>query len=258
MRRVSDQKNLPPDFAMQSVKDPRHVAAIMDGNGRWARRRGLPRSTGHARGAKAVRRTIEAAPRLGINVLSLYAFSCDNWKRPRTEVDALMDLFERYLESEVQRCIDNGVRIVVFGRRDRLRPSLLERIDSTEDATLSGSRLLVRLAVDYSSRWAILQAARGAGHASDSRSFENSLMRAVCSPTQVGEVDLLIRTGGERRLSDFLLWECAYTELHFTDCLWPDFGETDLILALEDYLGRERRYGGLPSTRPTAAIGRVG
>ncbi len=248
---TSDQKDFPQYFATQSTS-PRHVAIIMDGNGRWARLRGLPRTAGHGRGATAVRRTVEAAPGLGITALSLFAFSSDNWKRPLGEVEALMDLFERYLDREARRCVENGVRVTVIGRRDRLRPGLLRRIASVEDATRSGSRLLVRLAVDYSSRWAILEAARQTEPDSDSLSFEARLLRAVRSPADVPPVDLLIRTGGEQRLSDFLLWECAYTELHFMDCLWPDFGEAELTSALVDFRSRERRYGGLPLA---AAVG---
>ena len=199
-----------------------HVAIVMDGNGRWAGRRGLPRVAGHRAGAEAVRRVVEAAPELGIGALTLYAFSADNWKRPASEVAALMRLFARYLRNEVPRLVENGVRLEVVGRRDRLPAPLVVAIDSAARATARGARLVLRLAVDYSSRWAI-----GAG---------------VVLP----DVDLLIRTGGEQRLSDFLLWESAYAELYFTDTMWPAFGPADLSAALAEFRARERRFGGLP------------
>jgi len=199
-----------------------HVAIIMDGNGRWASRRGLPRVAGHRAGAAAVRRVVEAAPDQGIAALTLYAFSADNWKRPPGEVAALMRLFARHLRTETPRLLENGVRLEVVGRRDRLPVPLVASIAAAERATARAARLVLRLAVDYSARWAI-----GAG---------------VILP----DVDLLIRTGGEQRLSDFLLWEAAYAELYFTDTMWPDFGATDLARAVSDFRTRQRRYGGLP------------
>lgn len=199
-----------------------HVAIVMDGNGRWAGRRGLPRAVGHRAGAEAVRRAVEAAPGLGISALTLYAFSADNWKRPAGEVAALMRLFGRYLTAELPRLVENGVRLEVVGRRDRLPVPLVAAIEAAERATARGARLRLRLAVDYSSRWAI-----GAG---------------VVLP----DVDLLIRTGGEQRLSDFLLWEAAYAELYFIDTMWPDVTKADLAAAVAEFHARERRFGGLP------------
>ena len=199
-----------------------HVAMVMDGNGRWATRRGLPRVAGHRAGAEAVRRSVEAAPGLGIAALTLYAFSADNWKRPPGEVSALMRLFARYLRTETPRLSDNGVRLEVVGRRDRLPSPLVAAIDASERATAGGARLRLRLGVDYSSRWAIRAGAI------------------------LPDVDLLIRTGGEQRLSDFLLWECAYAELYFSDTMWPDFGAADLAAAVAEFRARERRFGGLP------------
>ena len=199
-----------------------HVAIVMDGNGRWARRRGLPRVAGHRAGAEAVRRTVEAAPDSGVAELTLYAFSADNWKRPPGEVAALMRLLARYLRTETPRLEQNGVRLEVVGRRDRLPAPLLAAIGATERATARGARLRLRLAVDYSARWAIKAGAI------------------------LPDVDLLIRTGGEQRLSDFLLWECAYAELYFTETMWPDFGASDLIAAVAEFHARERRFGGLP------------
>ncbi len=226
-----------------------HVAIIMDGNGRWAARRGLPRTAGHAQGAKAVRRIVEAAARAGIETLTLYAFSCDNWGRPAGEVAALLRLLRRYLLGETRYCAENRVRVNVIGRRDRLSPDLLRAIEFSERTTAKGSRLHLRIAVDYSARHSILQTARRAlsGDASGEEMEFLRLMDEVNHSTLATEgVDLLIRTGGEKRLSDFLLWECAYAELYFTDCLWPDFDANGLDQALHDYAGRQRRFGRLP------------
>jgi undecaprenyl diphosphate synthase len=205
-----------------------HVAIIMDGNGRWATARGLPRTAGHRAGADAVRRVVETAPRVGIRTLTLFAFSADNWKRPAREVSALMRLFQRYLASEAAALRENGVRLSVIGRRDRLAEPLVRQISAAERLTEDGSRLHLRLAVDYSAREAISRSAR--------------------DPESLGpDVDLLIRTGGERRLSDFMLWECAYAELYFTDRRWPDFAAADLERALDDFQHRQRRFGALPT-----------
>jgi undecaprenyl diphosphate synthase len=209
-----------------------HVAIIMDGNGRWATCRGLPRAVGHRAGAKAVRRAVETAPGLGIGALTLYAFSSDNWQRPAGEVSALMRLLSRYLQREAPRLEANGVKLQVIGRRDRLAPELLADIDRAEARTGGGSRLHLRVAVDYSAR--------------------DSIRRALASPEQeplLPDVDLLIRTGREKRLSDFLLWECAYAELWFSDVLWPDFGVADLRAAVDDFRGRHRRFGALDPER---------
>ena len=202
-----------------------HVAIVMDGNGRWAARRGLPRVAGHRTGAEAVRRAVEAAPDQGITALTLYAFSSDNWKRPPAEVAALMRLLARHLRTETSRLIENGVRLEVVGRRDRLPAPLVAGIAAAERATAQGTRLVLRLAIDYSARWAIRIGAL------------------------LPDVDLLIRTGGEQRLSDFLLWECAYAELYFTDTMWPDFGAADLARAVAEFRTRERRFGALKQVR---------
>ncbi len=219
-----------------------HAAIIMDGNGRWARARGLPRIAGHRQGASAVRSVVEAAPGLGIGVLTLFAFSADNWGRPAAEVAALMDLFERFLLRERQRCIDNGVRLNVIGRRDRLRPRIVRAIEAAETATTGGSTLHLRVAVDYSARQAIAAAAAAFSPGGD-RDFAACLQQAIHSDPPAPGVDLLIRTSGERRLSDFLLWECAYAELYFTERLWPDFTASDLAAAVDDFRARERRFG---------------
>lgn len=224
-----------------------HVAIIMDGNGRWAARRGLPRTAGHVQGAKVVRRIVEAAVQAEVSTLTLYAFSCDNWKRPSGEVTALLRLLRRYLLGETQHCAQNQVRLNVIGRRDRLNADLLRAIERSERATESGSRLHLRIAIDYSARHAILETSRRAvGEVAESR-FLDLMNEVNHSSLATPNVDLLIRTGGEKRLSDFLLWECAYAELYFTDCLWPDFDENGLQQALNDYSGRQRRFGRVPN-----------
>lgn len=223
---------------LQSSSDRLHAAIIMDGNGRWATARGLPRVAGHRSGADALRRAVEAAPDLGIGTLTVYAFSSDNWRRPRTEVSALMKLFHTYLRRERDKCVENGVRLSVIGRRDRLPAMVLPAIEEAEAATRSGRRLHLRLAVDYSSRDAILTAARQLR----SNATRDDLSQALGGP----DVDLVIRTGGEKRLSDFLLWEAAYAELVFTPVMWPDFSASDLAAAVEEFHSRERRFGAVP------------
>jgi undecaprenyl diphosphate synthase len=213
-----------------------HVAIIMDGNGRWATGRGLPRIAGHHAGARAVRRTVEAAPDLGISILTLYAFSEDNWRRPAREVSALMKLLGRYLEQETERCIANGVRLEAIGRRDRLPAPLRALLEESERRTAQGTRLRLRLAIDYSSRQAILHAVRRLSPR-DTPSEES--LGTLIGP----DVDLLIRTSGEQRLSDFLLWECAYAEMVFTPRLWPDFNTDDLAQAVAEFHRRDRRFG---------------
>ena len=235
---------------MQSPLDRRsglHAAIIMDGNGRWARARGLPRGAGHRAGVKAIQQVAEAAPALGIGTLTLYAFSSDNWRRPAEEVGGLMRLLRAYLRGETERLARSGTRLTVIGRRDRLPAGIPEAIARAEAATEAGDRLNLRIAVDYSSRDAILAAASRLGPEGLSR---DAMSEALCGP---GDVDLLIRTGGEKRLSDFLLWEAAYAELHFTERMWPDFGAADLAAAVADFSARDRRFGGLNSPLLTAA-----
>ena len=222
-----------------------HVAIIMDGNGRWATRRGLPRSAGHRAGVLAARRVVEAAPDLGVSALTLFAFSSDNWRRPRDEVSALMSLLRDYLRAELRRLVENGARLTVIGRRDRLPEDLREAIAEAERASASGGRLDLRIALDYSSRDAIAEAAaRWRGEHAPSRADFGRLL-ACHGCERATDVDLLIRSGGEKRLSDFLLWESAYAELCFVDTLWPDFGAADLRAAIADFHRRERRFGGL-------------
>lgn len=217
-----------------SVEGGLHVALVMDGNGRWAQARGWPRLAGHKAGAETVRRVVEAAPELGISTLTLYAFSSDNWKRPADEVSGLFRLFARYMRQETEKLVRQGVRFTVIGRRDRLAGPLVSLIEETEEATREGGRLLLRVAVDYSSRDAIVRAIEGG--ASD---------RAGLSAALGPDVDLLVRTSGEQRLSDFLLWECAYAEFSFTPTAWPDFSARELGEAVGDFRRRDRRFGGV-------------
>jgi len=221
-----------------------HIAIIMDGNGRWASHRGLPRTAGHRAGAKAVDKVVEAAARRGITTLSLYAFSADNWRRPQAEVGALFALLRRYLLTQTPRCLEQSIRINVIGRRDRLGPEVLRTIEHSERATAHCKGMLLRIAVDYSSQHSLLESCRrmAAEHGADRARFAQHLAdvdHCIAAP----EVDLLIRTGGEKRLSDFLLWECAYAELHFVQCFWPDFDAAAFDQAIDEYAKRERRFG---------------
>ncbi len=234
-----------------------HVAIIMDGNGRWATARGQLRTAGHIAGARTVRKIVEAAPDCGIGTLTLYAFSADNWKRPSREVALLMRLFRRYLVSEVARCVTNGVRMKIIGRRDRIPAELLRAICNAESATREGKTLELRIAVDYSAREAIVRAGRAIRHdiprdtEAEREEFARLLAKVENGIGSSRDVDLLIRTGGEQRLSDFLLWECAYAELYFTRRMWPEFSPKDLAEAVEEFRSRERRFG----TVPAAAAG---
>ena len=228
-----------------------HVAIIMDGNGRWAAQRGLSRVAGHRAGVAAVRRVVERAVDTDVSRLTLYAFSSDNWRRPASEVQSIFWLLRAFLRLEAQRLRQRGMRLRVIGRRDRLAKSVLREIDNAEHATASGHRLDLRVAIDYSSRDAITHAAAGmmAGISNEGPTSPDSLdtLLKKAMTEQYGDVDLLIRTGGEKRLSDFLLWECAYAELLFTDRMWPDFDGADLDDALNEFRRRERRFGGLPA-----------
>jgi undecaprenyl diphosphate synthase len=228
-----------------------HAAIIMDGNGRWATRRGMPRQAGHAAGVEALGRIVEAAPDLGIGTLTVYAFSADNWQRPAAEVSALMGLLRRYVEKETRRLAEGGARLTVIGRRDRLPADIAAAIAKAERATSGGTKLHLRVAVDYSARDAILAAAAAVARAGELT--REGLSRLLAGEAAHCDVDLLIRTGGEQRLSDFLLWECAYAELYFTDRLWPDFSAEDLGAAIAAFHDRERRFGGLGPSAVSAA-----
>ncbi len=230
---------------------PRHVAIIMDGNGRWAAGRGKPRHQGHRAGAEAARRTVEHCRRLGIPYLTLFAFSSENWRRPAGEVRMLMELFLRALERETDRLVESGVRLRFIGDRERFSGALRTRMREAEERTAGNGELGVNVAVGYGGRWDIAMAARrlaervAAGEISPEAVDEQALARELCL-ADLPEPDLFIRTGGEQRISNFLVWQLAYAELYFTPALWPDFGETDLDRAVAWYTGRERRFGMTP------------
>jgi len=237
--RFATQSSLPvPDFLL-------HAAVVPDGNGRWAVARGLSRAAGHRAGVDAVRRIVRAAPSLWIGTLTIHALSADNWKRPRAEVLAILDLVAEFLAGELAACRAEGVRVTVLGRRDRLPDDVRRAIETAERETAAGTALHLRLAVDYSARDAILAAAGGGANTRASVSAALSADGPPAAP--VPDVDLLVRTGGEVRLGDFLLWECAYAELVFVDTPWPEFGADDLAAAVAEYRRRERRFGGLPA-----------
>ena len=218
-----------------------HIGIIMDGNGRWAERRGHPRTAGHRAGVRSVRRIIECAPAMGVRMLTVYAFSADNWRRPEVEVRALMRLLRSYLVYETDRCITEGVRIQFVGRRDRLSKILVETMEMAEARTRDGTRLTLRIALDYSSRDALVEAAQ---KMAERGRFDR---QAMDEALEAEDIDLVIRTAGEQRLSDFFLWECAYSEFVFTDRLWPDFNAGDLKAAIDVYSQRTRKFGGLPA-----------
>jgi undecaprenyl diphosphate synthase len=225
----------------------------MDGNGRWALARNRVRVEGHAAGVRSVRRVVESAPKAGIRTLTLYAFSGDNWQRPAREVATLMRLFRRALSSETPECVEKGVRVSVIGRRDRLDPALRSAIAAAEQATAGGTVLHLRLAIDYSSRETILRAAARVREGDQpSREEFARLLGTAAHASGAPDVDLLIRTGGEQRLSDFMLWEAAYAELYFTPRMWPDFDEGDLAQAVREFHSRERRFGRLPESAAAA------
>jgi undecaprenyl diphosphate synthase len=234
---------------LKIVDHPRlHVAILLDGNGRWAASRGLARSEGHRRGVEAVRRVVRAAPALGIGTLTLYAFSSDNWGRPANEVASLLALLEAFFRNDASKCAAEGIRLRVIGRRDRIPPSLSQAIEVAERVTASGRILELRIAIDYSARDSILRASCWMLSSLEitEREFAKRLGEVTHSTGPALDVDLLIRTGGDRRLSDFMLWECAYAELFFTARMWPEFEAADLAAAVQDFLTRERRFGKLP------------
>jgi undecaprenyl diphosphate synthase len=239
---------LSPQHSNPNPRRALHVAIISDGNGRWACSRGLPRSAGHCQGAESARSVIAAAPRLGIHTLTLFALSSANWQRPAAEVSGILRLLHEYLVTETSHCIDQGVRLSIIGRRDRLPATLRQAIADSEAATAHGTCLHLRLAVDYSARHAIYNAACRFYKVTE---LSQEAFGAVLSEVLRGgstDVDLLIRTGGEQRLSDFLLWECAFAEFVFLPKRWPDFTPADLESALREFNRRERTRGSLADT----------
>lgn len=230
------------------ARKPRHIAIIMDGNGRWAQARHRPRTIGHRAGARAVNACIDACLEDGIEVLTLFAFSSENWRRPKEEVGALMQLFLRALDREVEELLRRGVRIRFIGERSAFAPELQSRMTKAEQVTAGNSRLNLCIAANYGGRWDIAHAARTlaervAAGAIDPASIDESSLRPFLALSDLPDADLFIRTGGEQRISNFLLWQLAYCELHFTDILWPDFDAAALRAAIADFAGRERRYG---------------
>ncbi len=239
-----------PATEIDPARRPRHVAIVMDGNGRWAKARHLPRKMGHQRGRRAVRATIRAAMRLEIPILTLFAFSSENWSRPADEVEALMKLFINALEKELDELDENGVRLVFIGDRSRLDPQVRGLMAAAEERTAANRRLRLQIAVSYGGQWDILQAARRLAerHASEALDLDDAEVLAGefekgLATAGQPDVDLFIRTGGEKRLSNFLLWQSAYAELYFSDVLWPRFDEAAFEEAVRWFAGRERRFG---------------
>lgn len=233
---------------------PRHIAIIMDGNGRWAQARGLPRIAGHRQGAEAVRRTVRAAGELGVPYLTLFGFSSENWKRPLAEVDDLMGLLRHYLRGEIAELHRNGVRLRVIGDRERLAPDIVTLIANAEALTRENCGVNLTIALSYGGRAEIVAAVRAlAAKAATGEvaidEIDEELISRHLFTSDIPDPDLLIRTSGEQRISNFLLWQCAYSELVFTKALWPDFGEADLAQAIADFGCRERRYGASVGSR---------
>ena len=240
---AKDNTDLVPSSAL-----PRHVAIIMDGNGRWAQRRLLPRHAGHRAGLKSVRSVVEQCANRGIEVLTLFAFSSENWGRPQKEVSQLMELFMSALRGEIKRLQKNRVRLRIIGERSAFSEKLQARIAEAERLTADNDRLLLQIAANYGGRWDITQAARGLarrvqqGELQPEEIGENELAAELSFPDRP-DPDLFIRTGGEQRISNFLLWQCAYSELYFTDRLWPEFGAVEFERALAEFSQRQRRFG---------------
>jgi undecaprenyl diphosphate synthase len=256
------------DWALANTIDPNrlpaHIAIIMDGNGRWAKKRNLPRAAGHKAGVEAVRITVETCTRLGIQALTLYAFSAENWKRPRAEVDMLWRLLRVYLRRELPEILSNGIRFTCMGRLDGLPPQVREELQNTIDATARNTGMRLNVAINYSGRAelvdainAIVEVARLEGRLRDLRIDEEAIAARLYT-ADLPDPDLLIRTSGEMRISNFLLWQIAYAELYVTDTLWPDFRRMDLLHAILDYQKRDRRFGGLSlegeRTRPDESV----
>ena len=236
---------------------PRHVAVIMDGNGRWAKARGLPAVAGHRAGVEVIRKLMRACREHGVGVLTLFAFSSENWQRPRDEVRGLMALFMRYLRAEVRELHENGIRLRIIGDRARFAPRLRRLMAESEALTAANSGFTLVIAADYGGQWDIVQAARAlaaevAAGRLQAHEVDAGALERYLSLADLPRPDLLIRTGGDHRISNFLLWQIAYTELYFTECFWPDFGAAEFAAALRDYAARERRFGARPAAEVEA------
>jgi undecaprenyl diphosphate synthase len=228
---------------------PEHIAVVMDGNGRWAKKRNLPTAAGHKAGVETVRTVLEASKAAGVKCLTLFAFSSENWTRPKLEVSALMKLFSSYLDSEVKALDEKGVQLRFIGRRDRFSKTLLKKIEQAEKITAHNDEFHLNLAVDFGGQWDITQACRtlakkAASGEIQADNIDEALLQSELCLADLPMPDLLIRTSGEYRISNFLLWQLAYAEMVFTDVLWPDFTKAELLKALEDFAGRDRRFGG--------------
>ena len=249
------------DQLSRSGDDPTevlHVAIIMDGNGRWAKQRGMPRAMGHRAGVAALRRTVEGAADLGVTHLTVFGFSTENWSRPRQEVSQLMSLLKSYFESDLSRLEQNGVRVRIVGRRTGLQPDILDIVNQAESRTAHNHKFHLQVAFNYGGRADILDAAKKFALAVESgqaraEDLDDRVFQDCLSTASAPAPDLIIRTSGEQRLSNFLLWECAYAELVFQDVYWPDYGPDHLKSALDDYHARERRYGRVPADGILAA-----
>ncbi len=250
-----DDRDWPLAQAIDPTRIPAHIAVIMDGNGRWARRRSMPRVAGHKAGIEPVRVTVETAARLGVRALTLYAFSVENWKRPRAEVDTLWRLLSYYIKKEMPTLMENGIRLAAIGRLEALPASVQRELEAGVEATARNNGLRVNLAINYGGRAelvdamnALIDEARAAGRLGDLRITEEAIASRLYT-AGLPDPDLLIRTSGEMRISNFLLWQIAYSELYVTDTYWPDFRRSDLLSAILDYQKRDRRFGGLNASQ---------
>ena len=233
---------------IQSLKVPAHIAIIMDGNGRWAKKRGMPRTFGHSQGAKVVEQILEDADHIGVKYLTVYAFSTENWKRPKDEVDAIMDLLRRYMKTSLVKCAKNNVRVRVIGDKSMLDQDLQDSIADLERDTAANTGIGFQIAINYGGRDEIVRAVRRAaekGLLNDPGRIDESLLNDCLDTAGIPDPDLLIRTCGEQRISNFLLWQLAYSEMYFTDKSWPEFDREELLKAIDAFNHRERRYGGL-------------
>lgn len=250
---IRQRKSADHDVILDKDKIPAHVAIIMDGNGRWAKKRSMPRTYGHKAGAEVLRNILTESISLGVKVLTAYAFSTENWRRPEEEVNFLMELFATYLDNEVDQLAEKNVRLHFIGSKERLGPELMRRIFLAEQKTAAGNSIILNLAVDYGGRAEIVQAVRQlsreveAGHVKSEEIDESCFSQYLFTAGQP-DPDLLIRPGGDMRISNFLLWQLAYSELWITDVLWPDFTPLHFRQAIQDFQNRERRFGGLKPT----------
>jgi undecaprenyl diphosphate synthase len=240
---------------IQSLKVPAHIAIIMDGNGRWAKKRGMPRTFGQSQGAKVVEQILEDADHIGVKYLTVYAFSTENWSRPQTEVKALMNLLRRYMKTSLAKCAKNNVRVRVIGDKSMLDQDLQDSIADLERDTAANTGIGFQIAINYGGRDDIVRAVRRAaekGLLNDPGRIDESLLNDCLDTAGIPDPDLLIRTCGEQRISNFLLWQLAYTELYFTPVAWPDFDRGELEQAIRAYASRTRKFGGLKDTEPPA------